>query len=405
MLYEDVPDVIIINSLGEELPYGRRALIKCEVPSCMEYTHQYYSTCEKHTGMLARAGMPIKMAVQPMYVYNSPLPLGDTVYDFRFSASYAGRYHNCHGSANLTEAIPGFEYPPDRDDGMKAEGTKLHKIFEVALRKPERLRDTITLLREIAKLWGPDRTQYLKQTGMAYVTKWFLAHRSEPPLEIELLKETMYQRKQVINPDRTPKIVNGEEVWTETSVAPRRIEHLADAMEYVADLWDTLDPATREIFVEEKRKATWLETEPGTTVDLILRDKNIMHVLDLKMGDIKVSAINNTQLMYYGITFGAIDWDKVVLHIIQRKNVNQWTVPRAVLEQYRDDVRESERAILGGDLTLKAGNHCTFCPANPRSRGDRGNKVCPAMQEHLYGAKNRAEADATVVNDGDDYSE
>ena len=54
--------------------------------------------------------------------------------ELRFSASYASRYHNCHGSANLKEAIPGFEFP-ERDDntGMRDQGSKLHEIFQAAI--------------------------------------------------------------------------------------------------------------------------------------------------------------------------------------------------------------------------------------------------------------------------------
>lgn len=51
----------------------------------------------------------------------------------RFSASYATRHLNCHASANLKAAIPGYEDPPD-DGRIKASvlGTEMHRFMELA---------------------------------------------------------------------------------------------------------------------------------------------------------------------------------------------------------------------------------------------------------------------------------
>ena len=397
--------VVTVNSLGETLPTATRMLIDCEVKTCMEYTEGYYTTCAKHTKLLTLMGEQVRYTPHPVYVYNTfELPEGDTVFDFRFSASYASRYNNCHGSANLEEAIPGFVHPERNENGMKGEGTKLHKIFEVALQKPERLRDSAVLLKEVAALWGPRRTEYLQQDEKQYLIKWFMAHKTPPPLELSTLAEGLLSTKPVINPDKTPKMEDGQQVVAVTGGTPRRIEHLAFALEYVADVWDTLDPDSREIFAEVKREAEWLETKPKTTVDLIMRDKNIMHVMDLKMGDIVVSPINNEQLMYYAETFNEDSkWTKIRLHIIQRKGTDFWDVPLPVMTAWVKRVMASEQAILAGDLTLSPGSHCNFCPANPHGRGDRGNKACPAMMVVLYGERDNKQADEDIVGEGDDF--
>jgi hypothetical protein len=399
---------VIENSLGVRMPVATRVLIDCEVPSCMEYTYGYYTTCEKHTRMLEKAGVTIRFSRQNSWVYNNyeATARSDTLFDFRFSASYASRYNNCHGSANLEKAIPDFVYPEDNEGGMKGEGSRLHKIFEEALRNPDRLRDVGVLLREVAKIWGPKRTAFVLQSELKYVTGWFLRHKTEPPLELSTLKEGLYQKIAVLNPDRTHKHdENGVPIWTESAGTPRRIEFLADALDYAADIWESLDPETREIFVEEKRVATWLQTKPKTTVDLIMRDKNVTHVLDLKMGDIQVRPFMNEQLMYYYQTFRRPEDSKVVLHIMQRKYTDDWTLPIKVLDEWVARVQASEQAIMDGDLTLTAGSHCTFCPANPGSRGDKGNKACPVQLEVMFGRRDREQSDESVVNDGDDYND
>ena len=324
--------------------------------------------------------------------------------EMRMSASYVKRFNNCHGSANLSEAIEGFEHPARNDDGMKGEGTRLHKIFEAALSKPERLRDAAKLLTEISEIWGPHRTKYLEQEPKAYLISYFMKNKKEPPLEIEDLKTALLQYVPVLDEDSNPKKnEDGTITLVAKGVAPRRIVHIAESLVYVADLIEKMDAETLEILVEKKVKATWLETEPYTTVDLILRDKSESHVIDLKAGDVPVPVFNNEQLMYYGQTFRRGD-ERMTLHILQRNGTDSWEVPMTVLDEWVGKVRKSEQAILGGDLTLVAGSHCQFCPANPHSRGDRGSKACPVMMEVLYGSRDREQSDVEIL-EGDDFDE
>lgn len=322
--------------------------------------------------------------------------------DFRFSASYASRYNNCHGSANLSEAIPGFEYPERNNDGMKGEGTRLHKIFQEALSDPSNLLEKAVLLDELAELWGPKRTAYLEQSEKTYIVNWFLKHKTAPPFELSVLKEGLLQYVPALDTDgNQTKAEDGSPIFVARGVPPRRIAFIAEALRYVNDVIKTMSKESLEVLVEVKRTATWLSTRPKTTVDLIIRDDKTMHVMDLKMGDIEVSPIRNEQLMYYAATFDAFEYERVTLHILQRNYTDWWHLPLDLLREWVTTVQASERAIASGDLTLTPGEHCKFCPANPHGRGDKGNKACPAMMVVLYGERDQAESDAAVL-EGDD---
>lgn len=369
-------------------------LIKCELPTCEEWVTAE-TTCPKHSRMLRQLGQEPQQLVGANQQLRGPMDNND----FRMSASYASRYNNCHGSANLAEAIPGFVHPERNDNGMKGEGTRLHKIFELSV-SGGRLREAAALLTEISTLWGPKRTAYLEQDEVAYLTNYFLKYKVAPPLEIADLKDCLLSYKPVLDEDGNPKKApDGTELVVAAGTPPRRIQFVAEALNYVQDILDEMDADTLEVIVEAKKTVEWLKTTPKTTVDLVIKDKSTMHVIDLKMGEIEVSPIMNEQLMYYAKTFGADDYDTVKLHILQRQFTDDWILTPEVLDKWASEVQESEQAILDGDLRLSPGTHCTFCPANPHGRGDRGNKACPAMMTVLYGERDEAEADAAVLED------
>jgi len=316
---------------------------------------------------------------------------------FRFSASYASRFHKCHGSANLTEAIAGFQHPERNDNGMKGEGTKRHKIFEVALSSPDTLEKSANLLRGVAEFRGNDRILLL-QDKAKFITWWFMNYeKALPPLSIEVLYDNLVNK--IMNVDTHG---NQDGTYRLKSVEPRFINFLADSMDYVAKLISEMDD-DYTLLVEEKREASWLVTKPKTTADIVLYDKKRFIVVDLKAGEVPVSAEENQQLWYYAWTFGGQDYEVVELHIMQRNNFNDSTVKVDKLERWSNAMRDSEQAILGGDLKLTPGSHCTFCPANPHGRGDRGSKSCPAMLAMLYGERDEKQGEVDVVSEGDDW--
>jgi len=321
------------------------------------------------------------------------MPMNETTYDFRFSASYASRYHNCHGSARLEEAIPGFQHPEREDKGMKREGTLLHKLFQNIAETRKNFLEAAFCLEELADVWGPKRLKLI-QSEDAYLIWWFMKHKTEPPVDWHLVKHLVWE---------APKSTKEPDVMVTKTSAPLRLKFVAEALRYVQDIIDEMNQDSLEILIEDKVEATWLVSKPKTTVDLIVRDKHRMEVLDLKMGDIEVSPVMNEQLMYYAVSEGGLEYDKVRLHIVQRNNIDYWEVRRGTLQTWMAQVQESEALILAGDLTLKPGDHCKFCPANPHSRGDKGNKACPAMMSVLYGDRNRQETEQDVITEGEDW--
>lgn len=390
---------VTYNDLGMEMPEAVKVIIKCELPSCPKEIQGYYTTCELHTKVLRMAGLEPKFTTRVKYVYNmTHLPEGDTMFDFRFSASYASRYHHCHGSANLPAALPGFVHPERNDNGMKGEGTRLHKIFQDVLDEGKDLRQAANDLVWLSEVWGPARTQLL-QSERDFIIKYFMQFKKAPTIEWHSLHDALLWERP--HPKEADKVVV-------VTVAPLRLVFVAEALRYVADLIDTLDPDSLEIEVEKKRTAEWLTTKPKTTPDIVIRDWEELHMLDLKMGDIEVDVVNNSQLMYGVQTVRRGDEKKIVLHIMQRNHMKtlgvagaSWELPPPVLEEWASAVQESERAILDGDLTLTAGSHCTFCPANPVGRGDKGNVMCPVMLNIAFKSRDEQQADNDVLEDAD----
>ena len=381
---------------GYETCYAHSMAFKCEVPGCTEYIWTAYTTCKKHTQLLVHVlKQPAQTLMLPSVHYRKVGELmPDDTFDLRFSASYASRYHHCHGSANLAEAIPGFRHPENNDLGMKGVGTTLHGIFAWVITKSENMLDAAILLDELADQRGQKRTD-LVEDEKKFLIWWFLQHKTEPPIEWSELNGLIYT---------TTGISEGKEVVNKHSIAPLRLRFLAEAIRTVFDLVDQMkDP---EILVEQKVVADWLQSAPKTTADLVIkaRDKSKMIIIDLKMGDIAVSPILNDQLMYYAKTYGGDDFDEIELLIIQRNNdEGAWELPKTYLTKWSKAIQESEDAIKAGDLTLTPGTHCTFCPANPQGRGDRGTKSCPAMLGLLYGGRDELKSDQDM--ESVDYSE
>ncbi|MGV0949439.1 MAG: DUF2800 domain-containing protein [Azonexus sp.] len=163
------------------------------------------------------------------------------------------------------------------------------------------------------------------------------------------------------------------------------IRRMAEAIAYVAAI------KSRRRFkslIEEVVQATWLKSGPNTCADLVLFVSDEIHVFDLKTGKIPVSAVENEQLLYYAVTYGALAPKAagVHLHIVQpwADNIETWFADTARLQKFMADAQMAEAHILGGSTTFSPGDHCKFCPANPHGRGAKGKPYCPAMMGLLY---------------------
>ena len=160
---------------------------------------------------------------------------------------------------------------------------------------------------------------------------------------------------------------------------------IADALAYVARL---RQKRRFQVWTEESAVAEWLPSKPSTTVDLALSVADELHIVDYKMGRIPVDVHDNKQLLFYAATFAflAPKAEGVTVHIVQPLigEMSEVWVSATELAAFMADAIKHDQAILDGDLTFGPSDHCTFCPANPHSRGEKGKPMCPAMMQILY---------------------
>lgn len=168
---------------------------------------------------------------------------------------------------------------------------------------------------------------------------------------------------------------------------PKEMAGIAQAMAYVAELRQT---RRFKQLLEAPGEGWWFAQtpKPQTKADVVLYVQDEMHVVDYKFGRIPVEADGNIQGMYYCLAFLALapKAKGVWFHIVQpfANNIEKVFFTVDELEQFRLDCIAAEAKILAGDTTFNPSSACTFCPANPHSRGAKGSPSCPAMMQILY---------------------
>lgn len=183
------------------------------------------------------------------------------------------------------------------------------------------------------------------------------------------------------------KGTNLHKIFEEVHALPAKdIKAISDLFAYVAELRST---RRFKVLTEAKIQATWLTTQPHTTADLVLYTADEIHILDPKTGKIPVEVVNNKQLLFYAACFAPLAprAKGVTLHILQpwaSTGCQSWFASSAVIQQFMLDMQEAERKILAHDTTFNPSDSCTFCPANPHGRSDKGRPLCPAMMNLLY---------------------
>ena len=170
---------------------------------------------------------------------------------------------------------------------------------------------------------------------------------------------------------------------------PGQMMKMAECFQALADL-----RASRrfKMLIEQEMVAEWLPSKPKTTPDLVFYTQDELHVWDWKWGTIPVEVVDNKQLMFYCRTAAPLapKAKQVTVHVGQplANGHTEWTMTAAELAQFTIDAIAADTAILADDTTLSPSDNCTFCPANPHSRGDKGRPFCPKMMDHLgYGLK------------------
>lgn len=101
----------------------------------------------------------------------------------RFSASNAARFMTCHASANLPEAIPGWQEPVvDRTAGAKGKGSMIHGILEqTASLSAKDLRHLARALEFMAELRSRRRFKVL--TEYTFTATWL---QSKPQTTVDV---------------------------------------------------------------------------------------------------------------------------------------------------------------------------------------------------------------------------
>ena len=286
----------------------------------------------------------------------------------RFSASSAAKLMSCPGSANLEKAIPGWVPPVQDDSKWKARGTG----DEIHL-----------LLKEFGEIGLP-----LLDAWIDLVTEFEKLHKNKRVLICDDLIECLTW----INAEWG--ILATEVPRSFVTLMPRLREYPPKTLRFIRDAGRRIMELRMEMaddelfFAEEQLIAEWTRGKSGTTPDVTIVGPNKLIVIDYKTGSIPVDAVNNDQGLFYAATkyFGTAncDPDEVTIMIMQPDHFTEWTFPIEILGQWAMQALTAEKKIIDGDLTLVPSSHCTFCPANPHARGEKGTPLCPAQRAILY---------------------
>ena len=290
----------------------------------------------------------------------------------RFSASSAARLMACPGSANLEAAIPGWTPPVEDPTKFKAKGlgTQIHEILEPFTRHSvPLLRVTERVLQAFSTLHHTKRKKLLSdETGLeTYLGNWTHNPRYQETLKLLLHDITSF----------TPKVMRFIARCAGFLLELRLASSYQEDVEFLSEL---------------EMETCWLK-EPGkTTADVVIISESarMIHVVDYKTGSIPVYAVDNDQLLFYARSvlheYG-VDTPQgynLTLHILQPGNESEWEVTDTEVFAWAEKATEAELRILDGDTTLVPSDHCTFCPANPYARGEKGYPLCPAQRAMLF---------------------
>jgi hypothetical protein len=290
----------------------------------------------------------------------------------RFSASSAAQLMQCPGSANLELAIPGYVAPVvDPMKGAKGLGTSVHAAIEYILNLSDDEFPEVFQILEIYMELGWRKRRAIAASRKAIQT-WL----------DELVAAGLWI------PDHSVKIIKFLRLIEPAQFAPASLRFIHETVAKIVYIRGNLPNG--DAWSELQMTAGWLPSRPGTTADYIICNHEEVYIFDVKNGKIPVYAEGNKQLLFYLRSF--LFWldvrpghfKKMIVIIMQPGNESYWEVSLEELLHFEEQAILADQKILRKDLTLRPGDHCTFCPANPHSRGDKGSKMCPVMMTMLY---------------------
>lgn len=302
-----------------------------------------------------------------------------------FTASAAAQLMSCAGSGNLEEAIPGWVDPPEKTKGASPIGTAVH----------EYLAEAVEWMTVPEVLTGMSRIVYVFQ-GLHYKKRaaviethasWLQFLRAElTPTQLSKLRNAQLQSHTITTDSALYAWTVGVSVFT-----PKMMRYIADTLEELA-WYARKNPIA--VYSEMTVESRFLVKPRTTTPDvIILLPQGELVVIDFKTGAIPVEAEDNDQLLYYlasvlsernRFALGNADITSFTAVILQPGGNSTASVTREELAEWTAKALETEAKIARKDLTLTPSANCTFCPANPQSRGEKGTPLCPAMLERLY---------------------
>lgn len=169
------------------------------------------------------------------------------------------------------------------------------------------------------------------------------------------------------------------------NLSARDLAHMAKLLDYVSAVRSR---RRFSVLAEHPVMAAWLQTQPMTTADLVLYVQDEIHIFDWKWGRIPVDPTDNSQLLFYAACYAGLAprAKGVHLHLLQPPLdvYESWFADTNVIKKFMSEARAAEAKILAGDTTFGPSDHCTFCPANPHGRGDKGRPFCPALMQIHY---------------------
>lgn len=152
-----------------------------------------------------------------------------------------------------------------------------------------------------------------------------------------------------------------------------RLYYSAELEEHARNFADyVLEQCTGDYFLAAEQRldmTDWVEDGFGTGDAIVVKD-GVLNLNDLKYGrGVKVSAVNNKQLMLYALgciaRFGWIyDFHTVRLHIYQPRigNISVWSITVDELLVWAEEELKPKAALAyAGEGEQVAGEHCKFC--------------------------------------------
>ncbi|QDP44830.1 RecB-like exonuclease/helicase [Microbacterium phage Araxxi] len=282
----------------------------------------------------------------------------------------------CPGSANLELAIPGY-VEPKRDEmaGAKGVGTRLHDSFrQLAHWDTVDLSTLVTVMYHYRQLGWRKRRSLMEDITDSETWLWIRQYVQTDDMTISKILSWM------------------EELDKDERLPPQMLIYVQQTIEELETLLLDTRADFYQIIEERSIECTWLKSSPLTTPDLVIAANKRLVIVDYKTGKIPVSPVANDQLMFYAVSAlyqYVIPQDRnpdlvIDMMIWQPGHFESWTTDLATLEAWKAEALAADLRVINKDLTLRPGSSCTFCPANPHSRGDKAPPYCPAQMSLLY---------------------